>query len=462
MKKTSAGGVGLLQRAASAEIPAEAKNELVERIVASPSFNKSGRLSSFLLHVCELDRQGRSSEISEQQIGEAIFGRSENYDPSIDGIVRSHASRLRLRLDQYFMQEGRHERIRLSIPRGAYLPVFELRTEPEARDLPSPQEEPPKSFEMVSPELPPAIPAGAPNVDSPHRLLYRQRIFVLTGLVVVALLCLVVFRARRFTSHRMAAQIQSSPSDTLWRTMFIPGRETLFVVGDGGANMFENMAVKQITAEEYSSRAWLKEPLAQTPPGFSWAPIAIRVYTPYFAVGLAIQLARLPQVADGQLSVLFARDMRLDNLKDSQAILLGGPNYNPWEQLLVKNQNFHMVYDPVENSISIMNARPLPGEPAVFKWSQTDTKSHYGYSLIVLTRNLNGNGRILMLQGTTAQGDKAAGEFLFDRAQIEPILHRATTPDGHLNDLEIVLETNFIAGGNVDTRVVAVRIHPAG
>src|SRR5450756_51199 len=106
-------------------LPQELKKELVERIVVSPSFSKSDRLTTFLLHVCELERSGRAKEICEQRIGEAIFGRQENYDPTMDSIVRSHASRLRLRLDQYFAQEGVHETIRVRIPRGGYVPHFE-------------------------------------------------------------------------------------------------------------------------------------------------------------------------------------------------------------------------------------------------------------------------------------------------------------------------------------------------
>jgi hypothetical protein len=71
------------------------------------------------MHLCELALDGRSDEINEQSIGEALFERAPNYDPSIDGIVRSHASRLRQRLEQYFSEEGAHETVRLSIPRAA-------------------------------------------------------------------------------------------------------------------------------------------------------------------------------------------------------------------------------------------------------------------------------------------------------------------------------------------------------
>ena len=67
-----------------------------------------------------------------QKIGEAVFGRSRNYDSSIDGIVRTQASRLRQRLELYFNEEGLNEPMRIVIPRGGYVPVFEPRLAPAA------------------------------------------------------------------------------------------------------------------------------------------------------------------------------------------------------------------------------------------------------------------------------------------------------------------------------------------
>lgn len=77
---------------------------------------KSDRLCKFLAYVCELSLQGREHEISEVNIGAQLFGRP-NYDPTVDGIVRSHASRMRQRLDQYFEAEGANEPVRLMIPK---------------------------------------------------------------------------------------------------------------------------------------------------------------------------------------------------------------------------------------------------------------------------------------------------------------------------------------------------------
>ena len=102
----------------------------MDRIIASLAFAKCERLSSLLAYVCDLALNGRVKEINEQRIGEAVFGRPRNYDSSIDGIVRTQASRLRQRLELYFREEGLDEPIRVIIPRGGYVPVFEPRLSP--------------------------------------------------------------------------------------------------------------------------------------------------------------------------------------------------------------------------------------------------------------------------------------------------------------------------------------------
>src|ERR1035441_4086822 len=103
---------------------ADPRRALLSRVLASAVFAKSERLSSFLSCVCELTLSGRASEINEQKIGTILFSKSSHYDYSIDGIVRTQASRLRQRLDLYFNGEGAREPIWICLPRGSYVPVF--------------------------------------------------------------------------------------------------------------------------------------------------------------------------------------------------------------------------------------------------------------------------------------------------------------------------------------------------
>jgi len=105
-------------------LAAEPRWQLAQRIVASRSFAKSVLLSRFLLYVCEREITGKTAEISEHQIGVQVFGRRPGYNPGEDNIVRNYARQLRHRLDQYFLEEGREEELRVTIPRGKYVPVY--------------------------------------------------------------------------------------------------------------------------------------------------------------------------------------------------------------------------------------------------------------------------------------------------------------------------------------------------
>lgn len=71
--------------------------------------------------------------LKETIIGVAVFGRSPDYDPKADTIVRSQAWRLRSKLRKYYSSEGTNEPIIIDLPIGHYVPTFRLR-EPAGAD----------------------------------------------------------------------------------------------------------------------------------------------------------------------------------------------------------------------------------------------------------------------------------------------------------------------------------------
>src|SRR5271155_2625914 len=135
------------------------RRELIERITASPLFSKSERISSLLVYVCDIALDGREAEISEQKIGAALFGRSADYDTSIDGIVRTQASRLRQKLDLYFEGEGAEEPVRIVIPKGGYVPFF----------VPRPPKDAVSTITLPRPIVSPAISSEDAAKSNVHR-----------------------------------------------------------------------------------------------------------------------------------------------------------------------------------------------------------------------------------------------------------------------------------------------------
>lgn len=96
----------------------------LSRIQSSDEVSSSGVLQQFLQFVVEETLAGRVREIKEYTIGIHALGRPPDFNPQLDAIVRIHAGRLRRVLYQYYSGAGRHDPIRIEMPKGAYIPVF--------------------------------------------------------------------------------------------------------------------------------------------------------------------------------------------------------------------------------------------------------------------------------------------------------------------------------------------------
>src|ERR1700676_2740398 len=109
---------------------ADPRWQLIERIVASPPFQKSARLRDLLCFLAERTLHGKVQDLSEHRIGSAVFGKPQDYSVVEDSSVRVHVRQLRLKLHEYFDGEGRTETTIVEIPKGAYTTVFRTLEQP--------------------------------------------------------------------------------------------------------------------------------------------------------------------------------------------------------------------------------------------------------------------------------------------------------------------------------------------
>ena len=94
--------------------------------MAQPEFAGASRLCGFLRFVVEEELGGRGAELKEYVIGVQAYHKSETYDPRTDPTVRVDAGKLRARLTEYYKTGGRNDPIVISIPKGTFLPRFEM------------------------------------------------------------------------------------------------------------------------------------------------------------------------------------------------------------------------------------------------------------------------------------------------------------------------------------------------
>jgi hypothetical protein len=92
------------------------------------------RLVQLLEFVVEAAINGEAAHLKETVIGVFVFGRSPDYDPKVDTIVRSQAWRLRAKLRQYYASEGVADPVIIDLPVGHYVPVFHGREQPELQN----------------------------------------------------------------------------------------------------------------------------------------------------------------------------------------------------------------------------------------------------------------------------------------------------------------------------------------
>ncbi len=108
-----------------------ARREL-ERVLASPGFARNERMSRFLRFLAERSLEGSNDQLKESVIAVEVFGRKPDHDPSQDSIVRTEAGRLRARLAEYYLGEGKDDAIVIELPKGGYTPVFRNREPQQA------------------------------------------------------------------------------------------------------------------------------------------------------------------------------------------------------------------------------------------------------------------------------------------------------------------------------------------
>lgn len=108
----------------SQQPPPEAIRAGLGRITASPGFANAERMRRFIDFVVDKTLEGQAEILKEYSIGVEVFGRA-NYDPRADTIVRVEARRLRKKLEEYYAGEGRLDPVRIKLPSGSYVPLFE-------------------------------------------------------------------------------------------------------------------------------------------------------------------------------------------------------------------------------------------------------------------------------------------------------------------------------------------------
>ncbi|MBK8176642.1 MAG: hypothetical protein IPK66_15660 [Rhodospirillales bacterium] len=152
----------------------------LERILASNSFAASSKCKALFRFLVEETLAGRGDRLKGFTVAVAVFGRDETFDSQTDPVVRLEARRLRRGLDGYYANDGTRDPVRISIPKGAYVPLFGWQ---DGGDVNGPSAQSP-----VAPEVVPE-PTTDTGLDRAARRSDRARRHILVfGLAAIVLL----------------------------------------------------------------------------------------------------------------------------------------------------------------------------------------------------------------------------------------------------------------------------------
>ena len=446
--------------------------QVAYRIAVSGKLGRSRPLARFLLFIVDRHIRGRDEEITEQQIGMLIFDRPERYDSNEDNIVRSYARNLRRRIDEYYATEGSEEPLYLEIPRGGYTPLFTLRDLSAAKiplhskaleDLVEDRVNAPASEELPGR-------SDAPGVEPAPRTLsavlqksaagrWLQHRYALIAAVCCGIVLGLTLAALRPHHHanQTGPWFTETASDGLWQQMFKSDRDTYVVPSDDGLVIMQRLTERPVPLASYISGTYRDTAAYKNDPAAAEiAKLGARRYTSVVDLDFVAHLTQVNAVDSARMMIRYARDLRMDDLRTGNAVLIGSIESNPWIQIFEPQMNFRqrISTDPGVAS-GFVNVHPQPGEKEIYGTSGND----HTYGLIAFLPNLNSTGSVLVVGGLNTAGTQAATTFLLNPSLMAPLLHDAKGSRGELLPFEVLISAGNFASNASSPQIRAQRIN---
>jgi len=156
------------------------------------------------------------------------------------------------------------------------------------------------------------------------------------------------------------------------------------------------------------------------------------------------------------VSVVYARDFRMQPQARGNVILLGHKRGNPWVELFEPRMNFRYDYvlDGTQRRGTLVNQSPLPGEQKTY----TVEYGQQGYCVIAYLPKPIGDGTALLISGTDMSSIEAGGHLVSDESAIGKVLeHLGVRKGGRIPYFEVLLRTKLLVNTAPGFEIIAYR-----
>ena len=416
--------------------------EQLELLLAHPLFCQSKRYPVLLRFVVEQVLKGTSDQVKERLIGMEVFGRSPGYDANADPVVRVTAGEIRKRLAQYYYDPLHVGEIRIELPTGSYVPVFQRWRETEMASVESDPEQPASAMEGNTPSGSLAAARDAGYQPVVHHTTHTTHPILMLLLVVVTLLLGLGggYGYRRYRESRMpVAQDVNHDIDDFWQPLTAGPATVTFCLGEPARDSSGDTDPAQIIRH-----AKLAEPLY----------FRLR-QSGLFALADVTTLTRMTGVLQRQgkaFRVSAASEASFAQLREGPAVFIGAFD-NLWTMRLTRDLRFG--FDSIDGNAFIVDRKSSAKTTWFTAWDLPYEKLSRDYAIVARFQDSLTGQPVVLASGISEEGTEAAGELISEPADLAGLLKKAPSNWRSMN-MEAVIETQVIDGHAGPPQVLAV------
>jgi len=420
----------------------------LDLLVSHPLFSQSKRYPALLRFVVEQMLEGNADQVKERLIGMEVFGRPPGYDANADPVVRITAGEIRKRLAQYYYDPSHSEEIRIELPTGSYVPVFQRRISPiYSADSLSPLDSDSLELESLVSEtpastVPPAIsPSHQPII---HHHNSHPLMTILLVLVTLLLGLAGGYWARLYREARTPAPVSPEQSvDDFWQPLTAGPATVTFCLGE---------PARDSSNDEDPAQA-IQHPKLTEQLYFRLRQSGL------FALADVNTLTRMTGVLERQhkaFRVSAASEASFTQLREGPAVFIGAFD-NLWTMRLTRDLRFG--FSSIKGNAFILDRKQDKKSQSDNTWF-TAWDLPYGklvrdYAIVARYRDTLTGQPVVIAAGISEEDTEAAGELISNAADLETLLRVAPANWRNMN-MEAVIETQIIDGHDGPPRLRAV------
>ena len=441
-----------IPKASKDESPtAEECQQQVDRILHSATFRNALTLQQLFQYLASKAISGSADSLKEYSIGVEAFGRPHDFDPKTDTIVRVQIHRLRQKLKEYYDNEGSRDTIAIGIPKGHYLPSFEVAafSGADLKVIPAPSPE--GSFHGALSYAGDRAQNGATRAGRRFGRILSSRTAIAVAAVALVFAAGFLVGTRQIRSHirtdaasanaELAADKSADPVKAFWMSFLgndsapvIAYPDAVFLLDDSNDLFrFRQGAIdnRGAVVDPHLARRFASSPSLVAQAG------QLYYENGYTGTGELQAIAMVTGLL-GQMGVKAtikpSRDVTPDDFKQHDVILLGSPFQNIAVAQLLSAGDFTFENPDARREqwrAQILNARPRTNENSTYH-TERDPVTHVlktDYSILSIQPGVVPGRYIALLGGLDTKGTEGATMFATSKPGIEELLKALAASD---------------------------------